>query len=417
MSHQFRLSSKIRIFGQAARLDFSHSEDGNYDGEITFYGEGMAVDEIVQDFWKKLTNGAKYPFPQFKTRIKTIQTQILDNDDGSLFLIQMVINDLKVSIYFTRETQDKHSTQIISISSVKPIVIDSLPGVTVEFSEPIIIDFNFHLSSRNTTIHFGDGSHKDFKQGFTYDLNLQLPDTPLETYTFDIPPKEQAFANSTLPATPEQVEAEGFSLKIPSVVWFDLNKKIGPATFYRVGLKLDGEKVWTLLHVDVKFSNLTLALKGLKMGTKLNALGDEVSFGLDGIGVAYHSPMFGVVGLLLADTEVEDYVGSITIKSKLFSIFGAGAYGKIDGNNSIFIYAIVDYPLGGPPFFFVEGLALGFGYNRQANVPPIERLGEFPLISQALGKSPAIDEGDLLNSLATNLADAFPPSSESLFLA
>lgn len=423
MSHQFRLSSKIRVFNQAARLEFYRSAEGNYDGEITFYGEGIAIDEIIKGAWKKLTGGAKYPFPQFKTRLKTIQTQILDNEQGSLFLIQMVVNDLQISVHFTREAnpdsnRDKHSTQIISISSVKPIVIDSLPGVTVEFSEPIVIDFNFHLSTHTTKVHFGDGSFKDFKQGFTYDLNMQLPDTPLETYTFDIPPKEEAFANSNLPATPEHAdEAGGFDLKIPSVVWFDLNKKLGPATFYRVGLKLDGEKVWTLLHVDVKFSGLTLALKGLKMGTKLDALGEEVKFGLDGIGIAYNSPMFGVVGLLLADTEAEDYVGSITIKSKLFSIFGAGAYGKIESNHSVFVYSIVDYPLGGPPFFFVEGLALGFGYNRQTNIPPIERLGEFPLISQALGKSPAIDEGDLLNSLATNLAEAFPPSQDSLFLA
>ena len=47
MAHSFSFKSKIRIFGQAAEFNFGSPGGGNYDGEITFYGEGIAIDEIM----------------------------------------------------------------------------------------------------------------------------------------------------------------------------------------------------------------------------------------------------------------------------------------------------------------------------------------------------------------------------------
>ena len=44
-------------------------------------------------------------------------------------------------------------------------------------------------------------------------------------------------------------------------------------------------------------------------------------------------------------------------------------------------------------------------------------MADFPLVSQALGNSPAITQGELLEKLSTNLSEAFPPSNDSLFLA
>ena len=419
MAHSFSFKSKIRIFGQAAEFNFGSPGGGNYDGEITFYGEGIAIDEIIEGFWSKVTGGAKYPLPRFKTRIKSIGTQILDNEKGSLFLIQLVLNDLQFSIYFTKETKDKQSTQIISINTLRPIIIDSLPGVTVDFSEPIVIDFTLNLASKATKVHFNEGVTKEFAAGFSYDLDLKLPDTELDPFTFTMPSREEEEAMTKAASTSvaaKPVESSE-ALSFPSVMWFDIGKKLGPATFYRVGLQLDGDKIWTILQVDFNFSNLVIALKGLKMGLKLDELDKMPSFGLEGLGIAYETRFFSAVGFLLNDSDKDQFIGSITIKSKFLSVFGAGAYGKVDGNKSVFIYAIADYPIGGAPFFFVDGFALGFGYNRQAKIPAVENLGDFPLVSQALGRSPAITQGELLEKLATNLSEAFPPSTDALFLA
>ena len=55
MAKTFSFSSKLRVFGQAAQLTFSSVSKGNYDGIITFYGEGLAIDPVIQNLWKKVS--------------------------------------------------------------------------------------------------------------------------------------------------------------------------------------------------------------------------------------------------------------------------------------------------------------------------------------------------------------------------
>ena len=411
-----KFSSKLRIFEAQAKMTFSMVEKGSYIGMLKFQGSGISLDETIRRFWKQLAGNQKYPFPKFNARFKSINVQMLDSGEHSFFLIQTIIGQIEVSIYFTKN-KGAGSTQIVSLSSVNPIVIDKLPGVDTPLDDPIIANFTFHLSSKDTTVRFGEGEEKVFTKGFSYDFDLKLPEVEPETFTFAIPTKEEAYANSGN-LSPEKTEAKSNSdLNMPSVKWHPLNKKVGPVTFHKIGLVLEDGKTWVLLNTDFELAKLTLALKGLRIGSSIKKLGTDVSVGLDGIGVAYQSPFFGIVGLLINEKNNNQYTGSITVRSKFLSIHGAGAYGKIDGNNSVFVYAMVDYPLGGVPFFFVEGLALGFGYNRLVNIPSIERLSEFPLVQQAVGSLPAIKQGKLLESLASNLADSFPPSQGNLFLA
>ena len=411
-----KFSSKLRIFKTQAKMTFSTVEKGSYIGMLEFQGSGISLDGLIRRFWKQVAGNQKYPFPKLNARFKSINVQMLDSGDNSFFLIQTIVGEIEVSIYFTKN-KETGSTQIVSLSSVNPIVIDKLPGVDAPLDDPIIANFTFNLSSKNTTVDFGEGEEKVFTKGFSYDFDLKLPEVEPETFTFSIPTKEETYTNSKK-LSPEKREAKSNSdLNMPSVKWHPLNKKIGPVTLHKVGLSLADEKIWVLLNTDFELANLTLALKGLRIGSNVSKLGTDVSFGLDGIGVAYQSPFFGIVGLLINEKNSEQYTGSITVRSKFLSIHGAGAYGKIDGNNSVFVYALVDYPLGGVPFFFVQGLALGFGYNRSVNIPSIERLSEFPLVQQAVGSLPAIKQGKLLESLSNNLADAFPPSQGNLFLA
>ena len=417
--HSLKFSSKLRIFEAQATMTFSMVEKGSYVGMLAFQGSGISLDNLIRRFWKQVAGSKKYPFPKFNARFKSIQIQMLESGDDSVFLIQTIVGQIEVSIYFTKN-KEAGSTQIVSLSSVNPIVIDKLPGVDAPLDDPIIANFTFNLSSKNTTVRFGEGEEKVFTKGFSYDFDLKLPDVEPETFTFTIPTKEEAYAQpaSSKNLSPEESEAKKDSgLGVPSVLWQPLNKKIGAVTLHKIGLTLEDEKIWVLLNTDFEFANLTLALKGLRIGSNIDKLGTDVSFGLDGIGVAYQSPFFGIVGLLINEKNSDQYTGSITVRSKFLSINGAGAYGKVDGNNSVFVYALVDYPLGGVPFFFVQGLALGFGYNRSVNIPSIERLSEFPLVQQAVGSLPAIKQGKLLESLANNLADAFPPSQGNLFLA
>ena len=50
------------------------------------------------------------------------------------------------------------------------------------------------------------------------------------------------------------------------------------------------------------------------------------------------------------------------------------------GKPSLFVFAGLDTPLGGPPAFYVTGLMGGFGYNRSLKLPAQDQLFQFPFI-------------------------------------
>ena len=51
------------------------------------------------------------------------------------------------------------------------------------------------------------------------------------------------------------------------------------------------------------------------------------------------------------------------------------------------MYASLLSPLGGIPEFFIEGIALGMGYNRGIKPPPIEAVNTFPLVTALYSKN------------------------------
>ncbi len=101
--------------------------------------------------------------------------------------------------------------------------------------------------------------------------------------------------------------------------------------------------------------------------------------------------------------------------------------GDVQGHPSLFIYAALNRPLGGPAFFFVEGLAAGFGVNRRLIMPPIQEIHNFPLVTAAIGGEapPAVggDQGnapnlaDLIRQRLQALEEYVPPQLGEYFLA
>ncbi len=51
----------------------------------------------------------------------------------------------------------------------------------------------------------------------------------------------------------------------------------------------------------------------------------------------------------------------------------------------MFLYAVLNFPIGGPPFFFVTGLSAGFGFNRKLVIPDITGVATFPFVVWATG--------------------------------
>lgn len=218
-------------------------------------------------------------------------------------------------------------------------------------------------------------------QGFNFGAILKLG---IETTAFSLPALAPNQASSNQGATPDAPANRATD----DATWITIQKTLGPVDFEKIGARYQAGKLWFLLSAALSAADLTIALDGLGAGVALKPFARE--FSLRGLGIDYRSDSLEIGGAFLrqrvqAEPEpYDEYDGMVVIKTEELSLAALGAYSKYQGHDSLFIYAVLDYPLGGPSFFFVTGLAAGFGYNRDLKVPPIEQVAQFPLVAEAL---------------------------------
>lgn len=174
--------------------------------------------------------------------------------------------------------------------------------------------------------------------------------------------------------------------------WFAIQKQLGPLYFEKVGVRYEKGEIWFLLNADLSLAGLTIALDGLAVSSPLQKF--DPRFHLQGLGIDYQDGPLEIGGMFLRQTYTDakrepydEYDGIAILKTEELSLSAIGSYARLDGHPSLFIYAVLDYPLGGPAFFFVTGLSAGFGYNRFLTVPPVEQLLQFPLVSEAVSRA------------------------------
>jgi hypothetical protein len=201
--------------------------------------------------------------------------------------------------------------------------------------------------------------------------------------------------------------------------WFPLQKAFGPVYFEKVGVQYQDGVISFLLSASLSIAGLTLSLDGLSVGSPVKDF--DPRFDLRGLGIDYKGGGAVEIGgaFLRIPKEIsgksyDEYDGAAIIKSENLTLSALGSYAELDGHPSLFIYAVLDYPIGGPSFFFVTGLAAGFGYNRALLIPPIEQVAQFPLVADAI--SGAAMPKDLGQKLAA-IQRYIPPSAGDYFLA
>lgn len=212
--------------------------------------------------------------------------------------------------------------------------------------------------------------------------------------------------------------------------WFDLQKSIGPIHFQRVGIAFDAKARRFGLKLDgaLVIAGFSLSLDGLGAAINLPVPQNghipdlAPTFSLRGMGLDIRKDPLELGGAFLRvhidngiDPAYDEYDGSVVIKFKTFGLSALGSYARVNNHDSLFIYGVLDYPLGGPPFFFVTGLAAGFGYNRRLNIPAVENVGSFPLITEAMNTSES--DSSSLTAVLERLHDAVPPSIGEYFFA
>jgi hypothetical protein len=178
--------------------------------------------------------------------------------------------------------------------------------------------------------------------------------------------------------------------------WLKVQRSFGPVHIEKIGLLYKDGEIQLVPEATLQISQFVLSLNALSVRASLN---DFVPyFKLEGFGLEYISDSLEISGAFARIEKKEDYdeylgIASLGMKAKAktLSLSAVGSFAYYNGEPAFFLYLVVDYPLGGPPFFFVTGLAGGFGYNRSLTVPPFEELLSFPLVSQAINGPGSID--------------------------
>ncbi|GAA4198617.1 hypothetical protein GCM10022252_49400 [Streptosporangium oxazolinicum] len=250
---------------------------------------------------------------------------------------------------------------------------------------------------------------KEYPPGFAFSGHLRLG--PLEravTLPVGTPPQ----------VTPTQAKTAD------DVLWYKAQTDFGPVHVERVGLAYEHvpdrpARLAVLVDASISAGGLTLACDGLSAGVSLSNPTALPTFDLAGLAVSYSGGPVKVSGAFLKNTVTYEgkslpaYSGKAVIETDAFTVGALGSYMQLPEGPSLFVYAFLDYPIGGPAFFFVEGIAAGFGYNRRIVAPPVEKIADFPLVAEAVG---AVLPGTLATELS-RLEDDLPPSPGDFFLA
>jgi hypothetical protein len=175
------------------------------------------------------------------------------------------------------------------------------------------------------------------------------------------------------------------------VQWFSVQKSIGPLTIGRIGivtgqdefgLALDASIVTTALSIDLTGFALTF-----KPSSDISLQGLHVA--LDGLGVGFKSGSLDIRGSLarglveVDHKQITQYSGAVQIQTGAYGISAVGAFADLNQAPSLFIFGLAQGQFGGPPAFFVTGIAAGFGYNRGLRLPAPDEVKDFPFVLAA----------------------------------
>lgn len=193
--------------------------------------------------------------------------------------------------------------------------------------------------------------------------------------------------------------------------WLVIDKKLGPVNLQRLGLAYHEGKIITLLDASIEMKGMTLQMMGLGVGFKLDWSNLDPDFYLYGLGLSYKTDSVEISGAFLRGSQegIETYNGAARLKMKAFTISAIGSYAQMnDGKHSLFIYGLFEGNIGGPPEFYVTGIAAGFGYNRKVNAPELMDIATYPLVALAMQPDDT-DIGDVLKSLEKPMSNGKLP--------
>lgn len=199
-----------------------------------------------------------------------------------------------------------------------------------------------------------------------------------------------------------------------------LGKKYGPIILDSVGLAVQDGGIGIKFTGGLVIGPVTFDLIGFEITSPVDHFDPDIS--IEGLGLDIHKGALSLEGLMmksivdipemnystgqLTTTPIEAFSGELVIDYKQYNLAALGSYAQLpDGSPTIFLYAFLGAPLGGPPVFFVTGVAVGFGYNRTLQLPKPTGISTYPLIAPVMGTPPA---GSLADQFSAMNKDFLP---------
>ena len=168
--------------------------------------------------------------------------------------------------------------------------------------------------------------------------------------------------------------------------WVQVDKSLGPVKLDRIGFAMEDAKLALLLDAGARIGPVEARVIGLTVRTPVSG-GFKPEFSLQGLELTCKTSSFSLSGALVrgvSSAGTEEYSGKILISFGKTTIVAMGSYTEVENRPSLFIFATLNTPLGGPPFFFVNGLAAGIGFNRDLAPVTIGQVATHPFIRAAL---------------------------------
>jgi hypothetical protein len=266
---------------------------------------------------------------------------------------------------------------------------------------------------------------RDFRQGLSFSAEIMVGGTHLLEKLASVAPHEPpAQGTGTAAAAAASTPSRGAPALGGSTMWLEVGKTLGPLTVRRIGLSYRAPDIGIRLDAGLRLAVLTLNLEGLGLDFPLAQLTADpknvwkhLRFNLDGAAVTFEQGPLTISGGLLKVSDAPLQLdGTLLVRTELMSISALGSYADMDGTPSFFVFAALQKALGGPPYFFVMGLAFGFGVNRALKLPPIDQVQNFPLIRAAT--DPDYLGRDLdLRAVSAALGDYVCPSRGNFWVA
>jgi hypothetical protein len=206
-------------------------------------------------------------------------------------------------------------------------------------------------------------------------VELPLAGSPLAPAPVPVPAPTPVATAAGVPAGPLAPAAPG--------LWKPIGRTIGPLALRRVGVAWSQGRAWLLLDAGFAMAGLAVDLDGLGLGLTV-ALPPKPAPALHGLSVGLQAGPVELAGGLI-EVKPGQYDGEIKVNIEAFELIALGSWATIDGHPSLFVFAMLNEPpLGGPEFFYVTGLAFGFGYNRSLRLPTLDELPQYPFVTAAM---------------------------------